>query len=91
MRQGLFSEEQMVAIIREADRGSVAAVAKRHGISEQTDPQLAQAFRCFAGERAGAHAHRLRGALKAHSPGDPFSRYNEIELPDSGDLSSWSN
>jgi hypothetical protein len=30
------SEEQMVAIIREADRDPVAAVAKRHGISEQT-------------------------------------------------------
>ena len=36
MRQGRFSEEQMVAIIREADRDPVAAVAKRHGISEQT-------------------------------------------------------
>jgi putative transposase len=36
MRQGRFSEEQMVAIIREADRDCVAAVAKRHGISEQT-------------------------------------------------------
>ena len=36
MRQGRFSEEQMVAIIREADRDSVAAVAKRHGLSEQT-------------------------------------------------------
>jgi putative transposase len=31
-----FSEEQMVAIIREGDRDPVAAVAKRHGISEQT-------------------------------------------------------
>ena len=34
--EGRFSEEQMVAIIREADRDPVAAVAKRHGISEQT-------------------------------------------------------
>ena len=36
MRKGRFSEEQMVAIIREADRDPVTAVAKRHGISEQT-------------------------------------------------------
>jgi putative transposase len=31
-----FTEEQMVAIIREADREPVSVVAKRHGISEQT-------------------------------------------------------
>ena len=36
MRKGRFPEEQMVAIIREGNRDPVAAVAKRHGISEQT-------------------------------------------------------
>lgn len=36
MRKSKFSESQMVAILREADREPLAAVAKRHGISEQS-------------------------------------------------------
>ena len=36
MRQGRFGEEQMVAILREADRGSVAEAARKHKVSEQT-------------------------------------------------------
>lgn len=58
MKKSRLTEQQMVNMLREADRSSVATVAKAHG-GERADPiQLAPAFRRDE-QRRGSPAKQL--------------------------------
>ena len=76
MKKTRFSEEQMVKILREADRTPVAEVAKKHGVSDQT----IYAWRKRYGTLEAADVRRLRQLEQENSRLKKLVAERDLEL-----------
>lgn len=65
MKQGQFSQEQIVAILHQAERGetTIQAVCREHGITETTFYRWRKAY----GGMSVSEAHRLKDLEKENA------------------------
>jgi putative transposase len=86
MKKSRFTEEKMVAILREADRTSVPEVSKKYKVGEQS----IYVWRRKSGAMEPADVKRLRALetenskLKiraTHAPGDEHDHHYQIQQP----------
>jgi len=87
MKKTRFSEEQMVKILREADKAPVSEVAKKHGVSDVT----IYAWRKRFGQLEAVDVKRLRAleAENARLKKVLAERVMDIEIPKEVAAKKW--